>query len=457
MNATTTTAPMSQADRSRLRKVGAAVFIGTIIEWYDFQLYGAAAALVFGPLFFHGSDPMVATIQAFATFAVGFFARPFGGVILGHFGDRVGRKTVLVLSLVLMGAATAGIGMLPTYESVGVWAPVLLVLMRLIQGFGVGGEWGGAVLTAVEHAPRHLRGFFGSLPQAGVPAGLLVATLVLWVTQVATGDNFLRWGWRIPFLLSILLVILGLWMRLSLEDASSFKRVKAAGAQERVPILTTFREYPRQLTLATMSMISTGAFFYIIVTYTLAYASQKKTISGGHMFASIMAAATVAMISILICGQLSEKHGRRRMVLWGIVGMGVWIFPCFWAIDSGNWILVMICLMIGSFLFGISYGPQATFIAELFSAKVRYTASTVSFQMGVLLGGALAPMIASSLVRATGGSLAVSIYVAVLSLISFIGVWLVTHADLEHGSQDLLHDHEREPASVGSAAAGEQA
>lgn len=448
---TATTAPMSQDDRKRLRKVGAAVFIGTIIEWYDFQLYGAAAALVFGPLFFHGSDPMVATIQAFATFAVGFFARPFGGVILGHFGDRVGRKTVLVLSLVLMGAATAGIGLLPTYETVGVWAPALLVLMRLIQGFGVGGEWGGAVLTAVEHAPRHLRGFFGSLPQAGVPAGLLVATLVLWVTQSLTGDDFLRWGWRIPFLLSILLVILGLWMRLSLEDASSFKRVKAAGAQERVPILTAFREYPRQLILATMSMISTGAFFYVIVTYTLAYAQQTGTISGPHMFASIMAAAAVAVISILICGQLSEKHGRRRMVLWGIVGMGVWIFPCFWAIDSGNWILVMVCLMIGSFLFGISYGPQATFIAELFSAKVRYTASTVSFQMGVLLGGALAPMIASSLVRATGGSLAVSIYVAVLSLISFVGVWLVTHADLEHGSRDLLHDDELE-AHAGAAA-----
>ena len=440
--------PMSPADRKRLNKVAVSVIIGTCIEWYDFQLYGAAAALVLGPLFFEKSDPLVATIQAFATFAVGFFARPFGGVIMGHFGDRVGRKSVLVVSLLMMGFATAGIGLLPTYHDIGVWAPVLLVLMRLIQGFGVGGEWGGAVLTAVEHAPKRLRGLYGSLPQAGVPAGLLIATFVLWVTQRLTGDAFTTWGWRIPFLLSLVLVLVGMWIRMSLEDATSFQRVKKSGEEARMPIADALKRYPRQIFLATLSMISTGAFFYVVNAYTLSYAKQKELISDGGMQMAVMASAAVATIAIPIFGALTERHGRRRMILIGIVGMGLMIFPIFWAIDAGNLALTALALMFGSVMLAVSYGGQATFIAELFDARVRYTASTVAFQVGVLLGGALAPMVAASLVKNFGGSLPVSLYIAGLSAISFLGVWFVSQRDLDHGSRDLLHDDEKELAHL---------
>jgi MFS transporter, MHS family, shikimate and dehydroshikimate transport protein len=427
-------------DKPALRRVAGSVLIGTTIEWYDFQIYGASAALVFAPLFFSGVEPWLATILSFGTFAVGFFARPLGGIILGHFGDKLGRKKILVFALVLMGLATALVGVLPTSSQVGAWAPILLVLLRIMQGFGVGGEWGGAVLTAVEYAPKKRRGLFGSLPQIGVPAGLLLATGVIFGTQAITGDQFLVWGWRIPFLLSIVLVGVGLYIRISLEETPAFARVKESKTETKVPLVTAFKIYPRQIILATGSMISTGAYFYIMNTYSLTYAAQFKLVPANLMLVAVMAAAVTAVIFIPIFGQLSETVGRRRLMLWGIAGQGVWIFAAFAALESGNFWLTTGALVFGALVLSVSYGPQATFIAELFEARVRFSAASISFQMGVLLGGAVAPMIASILVASTGGSLAVGAYVAVLALVSFISVYFVRESDLEKGSRDMNID-----------------
>lgn len=427
-------------DKPALKRVAGSVLVGTTIEWYDFQIYGASAALVFAPLFFSGAEPWLATILSFATFAVGFFARPLGGIILGHYGDKLGRKKVLIFALVLMGVATALVGVLPTYAQVGAWAPILLVLLRIIQGFGVGGEWGGAVLTAVEYAPRKWRGFFGSLPQVGVPAGLLLATGVILGTKALTGDEFLVWGWRIPFLLSIALVAVGLYIRIALEETPSFARVKESKTETKLPLVTAFKLYPRQIVLATGSMISTGAYFYILNTYSLTYAAEFSLVPASLMLVAVMAAAVTAIIFIPTFGQLSESIGRRRLMLWGVAGQGVWIFVAFGALETGNFWLTTGAMVVGAFVLSVSYGPQATFIAELFEARVRFSAASISFQMGVLLGGAVAPMIASMLVAATGGSTAVALYIAALALISLVSVYFVRQSDLERGSRDMNID-----------------
>lgn len=433
----------TSADRPALRRVAGSVLVGTTIEWYDFQIYGASAALVFAPLFFSGTEPWLATILSFATFAVGFVARPLGGVVLGHFGDRVGRKKVLVFALLMMGAATFLVGVLPTSNQIGMGAPALLVLLRLIQGFGVGGEWGGAVLTAVEYAPPNRRGFYGSMPQVGVPAGLLLATGVMIITKAVTGDAFLTWGWRIPFLLSIVLVAVGFYIRVALEETPAFTRVKQQRAEVKIPLLEACKAYPRQIVLAAGSMISTGAYFYILNTYSLTYAAQFHVLPGNLMLTAVMVSAAVAVVCLPIFGQLSERFGRRRALMVGIVGMGVWVFAAFAAIDTGSFWLTTGALAVGAFLFSISYGPQATFIAELFDARVRYSAASISFQLGVLLGGAIAPMIAAALVAATDSSFAVAAYIAGLSLISLLSVVFVRETDLNQAGSDLSIDDDR--------------
>jgi len=427
----------TQVSGPRMRRVAASVLIGTTIEWYDFILYGSAAALVLGPLFFPGGDPVASTLLAFSTFAVGFLARPLGGIVLGHFGDRVGRKQMLVLSLSLMGVATFLMGLLPTYESIGVAAPILLVLLRLVQGFGVGGEWGGAVLTAVEHSSRAKRGFYGSLPQVGVPAGLFLATLAFLAASQLPKEAFLSWGWRIPFLISVVLVGVGLFVRFTLADTPVFEEVKANRRAARVPLADAVRRYPRQILLATGSMISTGAYFYIVNTYALSYAATTKVQSGNAMLVAVLVSAVVAAAAMPYFGSLAQRRGRRRLILIGLVGMTVWIFPTFWAIDSGNPVVVVLVYIVAAVMLSISYGPQATFITELFDATVRFSASTVSFQLGVLLGGAVAPLIAAALVASTGTSMSVAGYVAAVSLLSLVCVALVSQRDITRGSEDL--------------------
>jgi MHS family shikimate/dehydroshikimate transporter-like MFS transporter len=431
----------TQVSGPPMRRVAASVLIGTTIEWYDFILYGSAAALVLGPLFFPGDDPVASTLLAFSTFAVGFFARPLGGIVLGHFGDRVGRKQMLVLSLSMMGVATFLMGLLPTYDSIGVAAPILLVLLRLVQGFGVGGEWGGAVLTAVEHAGPARRGFFGSLPQVGVPAGLFLATTAFFLVSQLPEESFLSWGWRVPFLISIVLVAVGIYIRFSIGDTPVFAEIKRNRRAARLPLLEAVRRYPRQIVLATGSMISTGAYFYVVNTYALAYAKSTTAQSGNAMLVAVLVSAVVAVVAMPLFGALAQRRGRRVMIIAGLGAMTVWIFPTFAAVDSGNPVLLVLAYVVGAIVFAVSYGPQATFITELFDATVRFSASTVSFQLGVLLGGAIAPLIATALVASTGTSMAVAGYVAVLSVLSLVCVALVSQRDITRGSEDM--DRER--------------
>ena len=432
----TGTSTQAQASPATMRRVALSVLIGTTIEWYDFILYGSAAALVLGPLFFPGGDPVASTLLAFSTFAVGFAARPLGGVVLGHFGDRVGRKKMLVLSLSMMGVATALMGLLPTYSSIGVAAPILLVTLRLVQGFGVGGEWGGAVLTAVEYASPSKRGFYGSLPQVGVPAGLFLASGAFFLVSLLPEEDLLSWGWRIPFVVSIVLVGVGLFIRTRLADTPVFAGL-GEDRRAKVPVVDALRRYPRQILLATGSMISTGAYFYIVNTYALSYAKTSGTQSGGAMLGAVLIAALVAVATLPFFGGLAQRRGRRTMIVVGLAAMAVWIFPTFAAIDSGNVVALIAAYVVGAVLFAVSYGPQATFITELFDASVRFSASSTSFQIGVLLGGGIAPIVATALVAGTGTSLSVAGYVAALSLLSLACVLLVRPTDIALGSRDL--------------------
>ncbi|WP_433502829.1 MFS transporter [Pseudonocardia halophobica] len=431
--------PITRTETSapQMRRVAASVLIGTTIEWYDFILYGSAAALVLGPLFFPSHDPVASTLLAFSTFAVGFAARPLGGIVLGHFGDRIGRKKMLVLSLSMMGIATFLMGLLPTYATIGVAAPVLLVLLRLIQGFGVGGEWGGAVLTAVESSSPSKRGFFGSLPQIGVPAGLFLATLVFFGVSQMPQEAFLSWGWRIPFLVSIVLVVVGLVVRATLDDTPVFHEVQRSQRTVRMPLLDAVRRYPKQIILATGSMISTGGYFYVVNTYALAYAKSTKSQSGNAMLIAVLIGAVVAVLALPFFGAMAQRRGRRMLIITGLAAMAVWIFPTFLAIDSGSAVWLVLAYVVGAVLFSVSYGPQATFITELFDGSVRFSASSVSFQLGVLLGGAIAPLVSAALVAGTGTSMSVAGYVAALSLLSLACVFAVSQRDLSHGSKDM--------------------
>ncbi|TDP98134.1 MFS transporter [Labedaea rhizosphaerae] len=420
-----------------MRRVALSVLIGTTIEWYDFQLYGIAAALVIAPLYFPSADPVAGTLLAFSTFAIGFGARPIGGIVLGHFGDRIGRKRMLVLSLTLMGLATFLMGALPTYAQIGVWAPVIMVLLRLVQGFGVGGEWGGAVLTAVEYASRRKRGFYGSLPQIGVPAGLVLSTLAFLLVSKLPEQQFLSWGWRIPFLISIALVAVGLVVRMKLTETPVFEKVRERKQEQRAPLVTALRDYPVQFLLAIGSMISTGAYFYVVNAYALSYATSAKTMDKSSMLTAVMISGVVGVVALPYFGAMSERFGRRRMILIGLAAMAVWIYPTILAVQSGSFAAVLGAYVIGAILFSISYGPQATFIVELFDARVRFSASSTAFQLGVLLGGALAPIIAAALVRSTGTVVSVAVYVCLVSLLSLACVLAVSRAALARGSADL--------------------
>jgi metabolite-proton symporter len=427
-------------ERTPMRRVAASVLIGTTIEWYDFLVYSTAAGLVFGQLFFPTFDPVAGTLAAFSTFAVGFFARPFGGMIFGHFGDRVGRKGMLVLSLTLMGVATFLVGLLPSYESIGISAPIILVLLRLIQGFGVGGEWGGAVLAAVEYSSPGRRGLYGSLPQIGVPAGLILSTLAFLLVARLPEEQFLAWGWRLPFLVSIVLVAIGLYIRLKIMETPAFRQMREEGAEARMPLVEVIRNNPRRVALATASIISTGTFFYVANSFAINYATDSVGMDRAGILLAIVVGNAVGLVAMPLFGAFSDRVGRKSLVLVGLAGMGLWIFPLFWLIDTGVLLWVVLGYVVGILLMSISYGPQATFISELFATRVRFSGASTSFQLGVMLGGAPAPIISSALVAATGASLSVSLYVAAMSLISIIGVILVTQTDLAEGGMAAQPD-----------------
>ena len=413
---------------SSIKTVAAASLIGTTIEWYDFFIYGTAAALVFPQLFFPEMTPFIGALLSFATFGVGFFARPVGGAFFGHFGDRIGRKSMLVITLTMMGVATFIIGILPTYAQIGVLAPLLLTLLRFIQGLGVGGEWGGAVLMAVEHAPQGRRGFYGSWPQMGVPAGLILSNGFFLLLAFMPEASFAAWGWRIPFVLSIVLVGVGLVIRLRLMESPGFARVKESNTEANMPIVDVFREYWRQIFLAAGAFIIINSYFYILVSYIISYATAEDIgFSQGQVIGVLLFSSFVTFFSIPLWGHLSDTYGRRTLYLIGAVGMGVSAFFVFGAVDASSLVLFGVAhtVALAGFL-AMGYGPMASLYAELFSTRLRYSGASLGYQGGAIFGGALGPIVATALFEATGTSTSIAVYVAAMAVISFVCMYLLT-------------------------------
>jgi MHS family shikimate/dehydroshikimate transporter-like MFS transporter len=410
-----------EGDTQSLRQVALASFIGTTIEWYDFFLYGTAAALVFDKLFFPSVSPTIGTLAAFATFGVGFAARPVGGIIFGHFGDRVGRKSMLVISLLIMGLATAAIGILPSYASIGIAAPIILVILRLAQGLGVGGEWGGAVLMSVEHAPKGKRGLYGSFPQMGVPAGLLLSTLVFAFMQSATTEAaFLSWGWRIPFLFSVVLVGVGLFIRMRIMESPAFQEVKDSGTEAPKPIVDVIKTQPRDVLIAMGMRIAENGVFYIFTVFVLAYAEDTLKLGKSTMLTGVAIAAAVGLFTVPLWGSLSDRFGRKPLYMTGAVFSTLFAFPFFMLVDTKETVLVYLAIVLGVNVgHDLMYGPQAAYYSEMFGTRVRYSGASLGYQLASVLSGGFAPLIAAALLAANNDDpTLVAIYMVVMGLIT---------------------------------------
>jgi len=426
----TQTAPSSETNSVRL--VAVASFIGTTIEWYDFFLYGTAAALVFNRLFFPTFDPLMGTLAAFGTYAVGFFARPVGGIVIGHYGDKIGRKSMLVLTLVVMGVATFLIGLLPTYAQIGPWAAVGLVLLRVAQGFGVGGEWGGAVLMAVEHAPPGTRGYYGSWPQIGVPAGLVISTAVFAVFSRLPEEQFLSWGWRVPFLLSALLVIVGLMIRVRILETPAFTKVKEASREAHQPIIEVLRTYPKQVLLAMGARFGENGAFYIYSVFVLTYATQHVKMPQQVVLTAMLIGAGLELMAIPFFGAMSDRFGRRPVYLFGAIATALWAYPLFRLLDTASPPLVWLALIV-AFVFSHAamYGPQAAFFSELFGTRVRYSGASLGAQLAAVLAGGTSPFIAT-LLLARYGTNALSLYLIFMAAVTIVAVLLASETHRDH-------------------------
>ena len=430
---------------SSVRRVIVASLIGTSLEWYDFFIYGTAAALVFNKLFFPSFEPLVGTLLAFATYAVGFIARPLGGVVFGHYGDKLGRKNVLVVTLLMMGIATFAIGLMPTHATIGVWAPIVLVALRFVQGLGLGGEWGGAVLMTLESGDDRRRGLNASWPQVGVPIGLLLANGVLSLMGGITSDAaFLSWGWRIPFLLSGLLVIVGLWIRMSIAESPLFQAVEAEDTKARTPIVEVLRTYPRQVLLAIGARVGVDVAFYTFVLFITTYITTYLQLPRSYALNAVLVAAAVQVFLIPWFGHLSDRFGRRPVYLFGAVGAAVWVFVFFALLDTGSFLLILLATVLSLVFHAAMYGPQASFIAEMFPTRVRYTGASMGYQLAGILGGALAPIISVALLDRFDTSLVVSLYVVLMLALTTVCVLLSP----ETSRLDLRADTTAHPTST---------
>jgi metabolite-proton symporter len=428
MATVTTYGQLPEAEHSaQLRRAVVASTIGTSIEWYDFFLYGTAAGLVFGKLFFPHEDPYSATLLAFGTYFIGFAARPVGAAIFGHYGDRIGRKATLIATLLCMGIATFLVAFVPTYESIGIWGAVILTVLRAVQGIGVGGEWGGSVLLAMEWSRTHgQRGLIASWPQFGVPCGLFLANLAVLVFSAwVSGDQFLVWGWRIPFALSIILVGVGLWIRLGILETPVFQQLLDNNKIERAPIAEVFKKQPREILLSALLRISEQAPFYIFTAFIFAYAVNTLKMNRDLILAAVMVAACVSFVTIPLSGHISDRIGRKRMYLIGVVAVGLFGFLYFGMVDTAIPSAVFIAIVLSLIPHDIQYGPQAALIAESFTPRLRYSGASLGYQLASIIAGGPAPIIAAALFAHYQSGYAIAIYIAGCAVVSLVAAALM--------------------------------
>ncbi|WP_072805849.1 MFS transporter [Rhodococcoides yunnanense] len=423
------TTPEAAPDKVSIRRIAGASLIGTTIEFYDFYIFATASALVFSKIFFPTYDSFTGTLASFLTLAVAFFARPFGGIIFGHFGDRVGRKTMLVTSLLIMGVATVVIGLLPTYAQIGVWAPILLVVVRVFQGIGVGGEFGGAVLMATEHAPRKLKAFYGSWPLVGISVGLVLATGFFYLVQLLPDDQFMSWGWRIPFLASSLLIVIGLYIRMTLPESPDFEEVKQDKSRVKFPVVTVIRTSWRRVLIGFCTMAVTNVFYYIAVVFVLSY-RQNEGVTRGFMLLAVCLASVLMAAGLLVSALLADRFGPSRIIAIGSVLTILAAFPFFWMIDSRNPVLILLALgLVCGVCVSLTYAPVSAFLAGLFEPNVRYSGISVSYQASGALISGFVPIIALLLLEWAGSSWAISVYIIVAAAVSLTAVLIAARSE----------------------------
>ena len=420
--------PLSAAEhRTQLTRAVVASTIGTTIEWYDFFLYSTVTGLVFAHLYFPKSDPLVGTLEAFGIYAVGFAARPVGAAIFGHYGDRIGRKAALIATLLLMGVATFLVAFVPTYEQIGIWGAVILTVLRFVQGVGVGGEWGGSVLLAMEWARSNThRGFIAAWPQFGVPAGLFLANLAVLAFSALSGDQFTAWGWRIPFFLSIVLIGIGLYIRLGILETPTFARLVAENRVERAPAVEVIRRQPREILLTALARMAEQAPFYIFTAFIFTYGTTVLHSSRDLILVAVLTASVISFFTIPFCGYLSDRIGRKRMYMLGAAVTGVFGFVYFFLLDTASPVWIFLAVVLSLIPHDMMYGPQAAMIAECFTARLRYSGASLGYQLASVIAGGPAPLIATALFAAYHSGYVIALYILACAVISLVSTAMLT-------------------------------
>ena len=434
-------APLSESDQQRqLRRALIASTVGTTIEWYDFLLYSTVTGLVFGKLFFPKSDPLVGVLEAFAIYTVGFIARPIGAAIFGHYGDRMGRKAALIVTLLMTGLATAAVGLVPTYSQIGIWGAVILIIIRFIQGIGVGGEWGGSVLLSMEWARTNQhRGFICSWPQLGGPAGLLLANVAVLVFSLISGDQFLVWGWRIPFLLSVVMIAVGLYIRLGIMETPVFRRIVAENRVARVPVLEVIKQQPRSIILSAFARMAEQAPAYIYLAFVFAYGTKVIHQDRDFLLICLICAGIVSLFTIPLAGHLSDRIGRKRMYMIGAVLTGLFGFAYFAMLNTAVPVLIFIAIVLSFVPHDLLYGPQAALIAECFTPRLRYSGCSIGYQLASVIAGGPAPLIATALLAATGSGYTIAVYIALCAVVTIIATAFMP----DYTNRDISEEHNR--------------